>query len=76
MRPDTENSRIYGQIEELTISIHIICKFVFLKQLLFLVKKKKKKRMLPVCFSSVADPECFIPDPGGKKAPVPDLHWF
>jgi hypothetical protein len=44
MRPDTENSRIYGQIEELTISIHIICKFVFLKQLLFLVKKKKKKK--------------------------------
>jgi hypothetical protein len=39
-------------------------------------KKKKKKRMLPVCFSRVADPECFIPDPGGKKAPVPDLHWF
>jgi hypothetical protein len=44
---DDENSRISGQIEEITIAIHKIFKNVFLKPLLF-----SRKKMLPDVLST------------------------
>jgi hypothetical protein len=37
----------------------------------------RSKVLVLVIVNKIQDPEKFIPDPGGKKAPDPDLqHWF